>query len=121
MAKRVLPDKGPLSALACRSTIMKEADVVVVVGARLNWMLSFGRGKWNPDVKFVQLDVEAQEIDVNVPIAAPVVGDMNASLDAILARLEGKKIAIDPEWVKGLQAETKVKNEKFAQRLADAA
>ncbi len=121
MAKGVLPDKGPLSALACRSTIMKEADVVVVVGARLNWMLSFGRGKWNPDVKFVQLDVEAQEIDVNVPIAAPVVGDMNASLDAILARLEGKKIAIDPEWVKGLQAETKVKNEKFAQRLADAA
>ena len=63
MAKGLMPDAGPLSALSCRSTIMKEADVVIVTGARLNWMLSFGRGKWNPDVKFVQLDVEPQEID----------------------------------------------------------
>lgn len=50
---------------------MKEADVVMVVGARLNWMLSFGRGKWNPAMKFIQLDVAPEEIDVNVPIAAP--------------------------------------------------
>ncbi|MDE6269860.1 MAG: hypothetical protein K2M12_03265, partial [Muribaculaceae bacterium] len=51
MAKGLMPDAGPLSALSCRSTIMEQADVVVVIGARLNWMLSFGRGKWNPDVK----------------------------------------------------------------------
>lgn len=121
MAKGVMPDNGPLSALSCRSTIMKDADVVLVVGARLNWMLSFGRGKWNPAVKFVQLDVEPQEIDVNVPVAAPVVGDINASLDAILSRLEGKKLDMDSEWVKSLQTETKAKNAKFAQRLADAA
>lgn len=120
MAKGVMPDNGPLSALSCRSTIMKDADVVLVVGARLNWMLSFGRGKWNPAVKFVQLDVEPQEIDVNVPVAAPVVGDINASLDAILSRLEGKKMDMDSEWVKSLQTETKAKNAKFAQRLADA-
>lgn len=120
MAKGVMPDNGPLSALSCRSTIMKDADVVLVVGARLNWMLSFGRGKWNPAVKFVQLDVEPQEIDVNVPVAAPVVGDINASLDAILSRLEGKKLDMDSEWVKSLQTETKAKNAKFAQRLADA-
>ena len=83
MAKGVMPDAGPLSALSCRSTIMKEADVVMVVGARLNWMLSFGKGKWSPDTKFIQLDVEPQEIDVNRPIAAPVVGDMSLSLDAL--------------------------------------
>lgn len=120
MAKGLMPDNGPLSALSCRSTIMEKADVVVVIGARLNWMLSFGRGKWNPAIKFIQLDVEPQEIDVNVPIAAPVVGDMGLSLDAILAGLEGKTISIDPDWITGLQAETKAKNEKFAQRLKDA-
>ena len=84
-------------------------------------MLSFGRGKWNPDTKFIQLDVEPQEIDVNVPVAAPVVGDICLSLDAILAALEGRKMQADPTWVTSLQAETKVKNEKFAKRLADAA
>lgn len=121
MAKGLMPDKGPLSALSCRSDIMEKADVVLIVGARLNWMLSFGRGKWNPDTKFIQLDVEPQEIDVNVPVAAPVVGDICLSLDAILAALEGRKMQADPTWVTSLQAETKVKNEKFAKRLADAA
>lgn len=121
MAKGLMPDNGPLSALSCRSDIMEKADVVLIVGARLNWMLSFGRGKWNPDTKFIQLDVEPQEIDVNVPVAAPVVGDICLSLDAILAALEGRKMQADPTWVTSLQAEAKVKNEKFAKRLADAA
>lgn len=121
MAKGLMPDNGPLSALSCRSTIMEQADVVVVIGARLNWMLSFGKGKWNPAIKFVQLDVEPQEIDVNVPIAVPVVGDMSLSLDAILAGMEGKTMSADPAWVTSLQAETKGKNAKFAARLAENA
>lgn len=120
MAKGVMPDAGPLSALSCRSTIMKEADVVMVVGARLNWMLSFGKGKWSPDTKFIQLDVEPQEIDVNRPIAAPVVGDMSLSLDALLAAMDGKKMSADPQWVPTLQAETKAKDAKFAARLEEA-
>lgn len=121
MAKGLMPDNGPLSALSCRSDIMSKSDVVMVIGARLNWMLSFGRGKWNPDIKFIQVDVEPQEIDVNVPIAAPVVGDMGLALDAILAALAGKKMSADPAWVASLQAETKVKNAKFAARLSAAA
>ena len=121
MAKGVLPDNAPLSAISCRSDIMEKADVVMIVGARLNWMLSFGKGKWNPDMKFIQLDVEPQEIDVNVPIAAPVVGDLSISLDMILKGLEGKKLQMDADWLSGLQAETKVKNAKFAERLESAA
>lgn len=117
MAKGLMPDNGPLSALSCRSTIMEKSDVVMVIGARLNWMLSFGRGKWNPEMKFIQLDVEPQEIDVNVPIAAPVVGDMGLSLDAILSKMENVKMSADPNWVPSLQAETKEKNAKFLTRL----
>lgn len=121
MAKGVMPDNGPLSALSCRSTIMEKADVVIVIGARLNWMLSFGKGKWNPGIKFVQLDVEPQEIDVNRPIAAPVVGDMSLSLTALLKALLSRTPAFDPQWVPSLQAETKAKNAKFAARLQAAA
>ncbi len=121
MAKGLLPDAAPLSALSCRSTIMEQADVVIVIGARINWMLSFGRGKWNPDVKFVQLDVAPQEIDRNVPIAAPVVGDMNLSLKALLAELPKYKMSVDPTWVSSLQAESAEKNKKFTARLQAAA
>lgn len=117
MAKGLMPDNGPMSALSCRSDIMEKSDVVMIIGARLNWMLSFGRGKWNPAIKFIQLDVEPQEMDVNVPISAPVVGDMGLSLDAILAGLEGKAMQADPAWLASIQAETKVKNAKFAERL----
>lgn len=121
MAKGVLPDNGDLSALSCRSTIMEDADVVMVVGARINWMLSFGKGKWNPNVKFIQLDVEPKEIDRNVPVAAPVVGDLALSLDAILAGMKGKTMQQDPTWVPSLQAESKEKNAKFELRLKNAA
>ncbi len=120
MAKGLMPDAGEYSALSCRSTIMEQADVVVVIGARINWMLSFGRGKWSKDVKFVQLDVEPTEIDRNVPVAAPVVGDMGQSLDMILAGLKGKALAADPAWLASLQAESKVKNAKFRDRLTAA-
>ena len=118
MAKGLMPDNGRLSALSCRSTIMEQADVTLVLGARLNWMLSFGRGKWNPDMKFIQMDVEATEMDRNVPIAAPVVGDLGESLDALLAALEGKTMTTDPTWVPSLQAESKAKNAKFQAKLA---
>ncbi|MDE6297391.1 MAG: oxalyl-CoA decarboxylase [Muribaculaceae bacterium] len=121
MAKGLLPDNGELSALSCRSTIMEEADVVMVIGARINWMLSFGKGKWNPAGKFIQLDVEPEEIDRNVPIAAPVVGDINESLDCILEAMKGKTMSTDPTWIPALQKESTAKNAKFQARLADAA
>lgn len=121
MAKGLLPDSGEYSALSCRSEIMADSDVCIVVGARLNWMLSFGRGKWNPDMKFVQIDVEPTEIDRNVPIAAPLVGDMKLSLEALIAELPKYKMSADPAWLAKIQADTKVKNAKFAKRLADAA
>lgn len=121
MAKGVLPDNGPLCAISCRSTIMEQADVVVLIGARLNWLLSRGKGKWSPDTKFVQLDIDPEEIDINRPIAAPVVGDLASSLDAILAALPQYKLSVDPQWVPSLQAESKAKNTKFAERLTAAA
>ncbi len=117
MAKGVMPDNGSLSALSCRSTIMQEADVVVLIGARLNWLLSRGHGKWSPNTKFIQLDINPEEIDCNRPIAAPVVGDLASSLDAILAGLDKATMSMDPTWVPALQKETAVKNAKFAERL----
>lgn len=121
MAKGLMPDNAPLSALSCRSDIIEKADVVMLIGARLNWLLSFGKGKWNPDTKFIQLDVEPQEIDVNVPIAAPVVGDMGLALDMILKGMDGVLMQTDKDWWSSLQAVTKAKNAKFAERLESSA
>lgn len=117
MAKGILPDKHPLSALSTRSLVMEQADVVMLVGARLNWLLSRGHGKWNKDGQFIQLDIDPTEIDCNRHIAAPVVGDLASSLDAMLARLSDYKMSIDPAWVETIQTQTKEKNASFAKRL----
>ena len=60
MAKGLLPDTHPLSAGAARSTVLKDADVVMLVGARLNWLLSHGKGKtWGEaPKKFIHVDIE---------------------------------------------------------------
>src|SRR5687768_17604869 len=59
MAKGLLPDTHPQSAAAARSLVLQEADVVMLIGARLNWLLSHGKGKtWGDQPKtFVQVDI----------------------------------------------------------------
>lgn len=118
MAKGLMPDSHPLSAISARTRIMQEADVVVLIGARLNWLLSRGHGKWNPEGKFVQIDIDPMEMDANRPITAPVVGDIGSALDAMIVALPKYKFNMDTEWVKGIQDESKVKAAKFAEKLA---
>ncbi len=89
MAKGILPDDHPQSAGAARSLVLKEADVVMLIGARLNWLLSHGKGKsWGAEPKqFVQIDIDPKEMDSNQPIAAPLVGDIASVVDALNARI----------------------------------
>src|SRR3954470_5179730 len=89
MAKGLLPDTHAQSAAAARSYVLPEADVVVLIGARLNWLLSHGKGKtWGGanahDRKFVQIDISPTEIDSNVPIAAPLIGDIGSCVAALV-------------------------------------
>src|ERR1700742_2763996 len=93
MAKGLLPDTHPQSAGAARSTVLKESDVVLLIGARLNWLLSHGKGKtWGEphSKKFVQIDIDPSEMDSNVGIAAPVVGDIGSCVSALLDGMDAK-------------------------------
>jgi oxalyl-CoA decarboxylase len=93
MAKGLLPDDHPQSAATARSLALKRADVVMLVGARLNWLLSHGDAPtWNPDATFIQVDIAAQEMDSNQPIAAPLVGDIGSVMEALLER--GKAVQL---------------------------
>src|SRR6202008_5152553 len=85
MAKGLLPDTHEQSASAARSFVLAESDVVVLVGARLNWLLSHGKGKtWGKPKQFVQIDISAQEMDSNVAIAAPIVGDIGSCVASLV-------------------------------------
>src|SRR5260370_3429446 len=86
MAKGLLSDTHPQCAGAARSTVLKDSDVVMLIGARLNWLLSHGKGKsWGDQPKkFIQIDIEPKEMDSNVEISAPVVGDIGSCVTALL-------------------------------------
>ena len=121
MAKGLLPDTHPQSASAARSYVLAEADVVMLVGARLNWLLSHGKGKtWGaPNAKqFIQIDIEPKEIDSNVAIAAPLIGDIGSCVSALLAGMGSNWTKPPLDWTKGI-FERKEKNlSKMAATLA---
>ncbi|GIK81528.1 MAG: oxalyl-CoA decarboxylase [Pseudorhodoplanes sp.] len=100
MAKGLLPDNHPQCAGAARSTVLKESDVVLLIGARLNWLLSHGKGKtWGEAPrKFIQLDIEPKEMDSNVEIVAPLVGDIGSCVNALLEGMGGKWPKPPADW-----------------------
>ncbi len=111
MAKGLLPDTHAQSASAARSYVLAEADVVVLIGARLNWLLSHGKGKtWGKPKQFIQIDISPTEIDSNVAIAAPLIGDIGSCVAALLDGLDGAGIAKPgAEWLDPI-AERKEQN-----------
>jgi oxalyl-CoA decarboxylase len=126
MAKGLLPDTHEQSAAAARSYVLPEADVVVLIGARLNWLLSHGKGKtwggkgpkdWGRQ-KFIQVDISPQEADSNVRIDAPVVGDVGSCVSALLAGIGSGWPKPPADWLAAI-AERKNKNiAKMAETLA---
>jgi oxalyl-CoA decarboxylase len=120
MAKGLLPDTHPQCAGAARSLVLKDSDVVMLIGARLNWLLSHGKGKtWGePGTKrFIQVDIEPREMDSNVEIAAPLVGDIGSCMTALVDGMGAAWPAPPPEWINAVKAKREENVAKMAPRL----
>ena len=91
MGKGVIPDDHRLSVAAARSDALRNADVVLLLGARLNWILHFGLPpRFRQDVKVIQLDICAEEIGTNLRAEVGLVGDANAIVGQLNAALAEK-------------------------------
>jgi len=120
MAKGLLPDTHPQCAGAARSTVLKDSDVVMLIGARLNWLLSHGKGKtWGEphSKKFIQVDIEPREMDSNIEIAAPLVGDISSCATALLDAMGAKWPAPPADWVNAVKTKKDENIAKMAPRL----
>ena len=129
MAKGILPDTHAQSAAAARSFVLPEADVVVLIGARLNWLLSHGKGKtwgrtkendhkaWGSQ-KYVQIDISPTEMDSNVAIDAPVVGDIGSCVSALLLSVGSNWTKPAAEWLDAIDARRHKNLAKMAEALA---
>ncbi|MCW2593513.1 MAG: oxc [Mycobacterium sp.] len=118
MAKGLLPDDHPQSVAAARSLALRRADVVMLVGARLNWLLGHGEApQWNPDAKFIQVDIEPSELDSNQHIAAPLVGDIGSVMAALVERTAPGQLTVPTPWRHELAERTAQNAAKMSQRL----
>ena len=120
MAKGVLPDTHPQCGSAARSLVLKESDVVVMMGARLNWLLSHGKGKqWGEpgSKRFVQIDISPEEMDSNVEIAAPLVGDVGSCVAALSEKLKDGGVSQPTAWLEQVRTKVDANVQKMSTRL----
>src|SRR5581483_1595029 len=118
MGKGLLPDTHPQCAGAARSTVLKDSDVVILIGARLNWLLSHGKGKaWGGPKKFIQIDIEPKEMDSNVEIAAPVVGDIGSCVSALVSAMGDSWPKAPSDWMGAVAKKREENVAKMAPRL----
>jgi thiamine pyrophosphate-dependent acetolactate synthase large subunit-like protein len=118
MGRGFIPDDHPLNFGAARSTMMGNADVIMIVGSRLNWMFGFGR-PFPTAAKIIQIDIEPEEIGANRGVEVGIIGDARAVLQQLLAELEGKTAGVAERaaagpWLSALREQV----EKNAQALA---
>lgn len=120
MAKGLLPDSHPQSAATARSLAISRADAVLLIGARLNWLLGHGESpQWSADATFVQVDIAATEFDSNQPIAAPLAGDIGSVMSALCDAVTAQPITTPADWTREL-ADRKAHNDaKMRERLAE--
>ena len=118
MAKGLLPDTHEQSASAARSYVLAEADVVMLIGARLNWLLAHGKGKtWGGPKQFIQVDISPTEIDSNVAIAAPLIGDIGSCISALSRLIKSNSAKPNSEWIDAIRARKEKNLAKMAQTL----
>ena len=114
MGRGFIPDDHPLCFGAARSMAQRGADVVLLVGTRLNWTFRLGT-ELGPDTKIIQIDIDPTEIGLNRQPTVGIVGDVKPVLRQLLGELEGRTSGIaeraaESPWVTGLQ-EKRTENE----------
>lgn len=121
MGKGVMDDNHPLSVGAARSLALQEADVIVLMGARLNWIMHFGLPpRFGKEVRIIQLDIAAESISQNVPAEVALVGDGKAIVGQLNKALEGRQwfCPDDTPWKKAIAAKG-VENAKMIQPMIE--
>jgi thiamine pyrophosphate-dependent acetolactate synthase large subunit-like protein len=117
LSRGSIPEDHDLAFLFARARAFSEADVVLNVGTRFNYVIQFGRPpRWAADVKVIQVDVDPAELGHNRPADVPIFGDARAVLSQLMAEAKGKldkgRYRTWVERLKSIDAEKGLESEK---------
>ena len=116
----IIPEDHPLCFLGARSMAYSQADVVLVMGTRFNYMVAFGRPpRFAPDVRFIQVDADPGEIGRNREVEVGIVGDAKTVfqqlIDEALPIFQGRG---ELPWVDQLRARDAANKERAEVEMA---
>ncbi|XP_020632835.1 2-hydroxyacyl-CoA lyase 1-like isoform X2 [Orbicella faveolata] len=124
MGKGVISDEHPLCVAAARSKALSQADVIFLFGARLNWILHFGKPpRFKADVKIIQIDLHAEEMENNVSAEVALLGDLKSVAEQLVGAViktfgeRPTNLCGSPSWGRELKDKSelnKKKNEELA-------
>ena len=119
MSRGLIAEDHALSFLAARSTALREADAILIVGTRMNWIYTFGR-RMGPNAKIIQIDIEPSEIGHNRDVDLGLVGDARTILRQLTAAVEADgRFSSDSNaaWVASLDEANRVREERAQEML----
>jgi len=120
MGKGVIPDDHPLCVSSARSFALKNADVVLLVGARLNWILHYGKPpRYRKDVAFIHVELLAEEVGHSVPAAVALVGHAKAVVQQMLDALPNDWALANSEWLPRLREHGQKSQHLFQELSSD--
>ncbi|XP_046815017.1 2-hydroxyacyl-CoA lyase 1 isoform X3 [Vespa crabro] len=120
MGKGVVPDTDPLCISSARTYALQQSDVILLLGARLNWMLHFGRPpRFQSTVKIIQVDLCAEELHNSISSAVAIQADINCTVESLIKALLHRKwkITKDCPWWNELNSKAD-KNKKIVQQMS---
>lgn len=115
----VVPEDHPFFFAQARSQAFKEADLVVVVGTRLNYVVSYAEPpRFAADARLVRIDIDPAEIDSSLRLDLGIIADARTALEQLLAATSDITPARYAEWRGKLEATEKAKLPKHEASLS---
>ncbi|PAV91499.1 hypothetical protein WR25_14201 isoform B [Diploscapter pachys] len=116
--KGIVSDNHERSVASARSLALREADLIILIGARFNWILHFGLPpRFQKDAKVVQIDIQPEEFHQNVQTTVPLMGDIGETLYAMTEHMKNWHYNVHGDWMKQLM-ENANKNKQVVEKMA---
>jgi 2-hydroxyacyl-CoA lyase 1 len=120
MGKGTVPDTSNQCVAPARTLALQRADVVLLLGARLNWMLHFGRSpRFSSDVKVIQVDIQPEEMHNSIKSQIAIQSDLLSFADLFVDEVSKKKFKLSPThaWWKELNEKCN-KNREAVEKMS---
>lgn len=121
MGKGVVSDNDPNCVASARTLALQKADTILLLGARLNWILHFGKPpRFDANVKVIQVDISPEELHNSVTAEVGIQGDVKVSVDLLVKSLESSNWKFDKSSSWWNQLKTKcASNKSTIEKMAE--